>query len=241
MFGYRYDTETGYYYLQSRYYNPEIGRFINADAAVGQVGSLLSHNMFQYCFNNPVNMDDPSGYWPKWATIAVVAVAVVAIAVVAVAAPAVSNAYYAASAAVTVAGWRVMSAVSNVVRGKPVSAAEVGETMAGKGQALSHPVLDNPRIGSALKNDIVKPIMNDKNKIVKEFPSIAKSHGFPDVIDNFARFADKFKTHDGADLWQILGSNNGVEGRFEWILDKGEITHRMSIEGGTFYGIPITP
>lgn len=42
--GYRYDTETGLYYLNSRYYNPEWGRFMNADALGGQVAELLSHN-----------------------------------------------------------------------------------------------------------------------------------------------------------------------------------------------------
>ncbi|WP_346938633.1 RHS repeat-associated core domain-containing protein [uncultured Clostridium sp.] len=60
--GYRYDTETGYYYLQSRYYNPEIGKFINADALGGNVGALLSHNIFAYCNNNPVNATDPNGF-----------------------------------------------------------------------------------------------------------------------------------------------------------------------------------
>jgi RHS repeat-associated protein len=43
---YRYDEETKLYYLQSRYYNPEWGRFINADAIAGNVGVLLSHNVF---------------------------------------------------------------------------------------------------------------------------------------------------------------------------------------------------
>ena len=60
--GYRYDTETGLYYLQSRYYNPEWARFINADGIIGQTGELLGHNMFAYCKNNPVNMSDPSGF-----------------------------------------------------------------------------------------------------------------------------------------------------------------------------------
>ena len=59
--GYRYDTETGLYYLNSRYYNPEWGRFINADAIAGSTGELLSHNVFAYCKNNPVNMHDPNG------------------------------------------------------------------------------------------------------------------------------------------------------------------------------------
>lgn len=50
------------YYLNSRYYNPEWGRFINADTIVGNVGELLSHNMFAYCANNPVNYEDSNGY-----------------------------------------------------------------------------------------------------------------------------------------------------------------------------------
>lgn len=60
--GYYYDSETGFYYLQSRYYDPEIGRFINADSyASTDATGLLSTNMFAYCENNPVNRSDPSG------------------------------------------------------------------------------------------------------------------------------------------------------------------------------------
>ncbi len=44
--GYRYDTETGLYYLQSRYYNTEMSRFINADGIIAEAGELLSANMF---------------------------------------------------------------------------------------------------------------------------------------------------------------------------------------------------
>uniref|UniRef100_UPI0025C57E2B RHS repeat-associated core domain-containing protein n=1 Tax=Clostridium sp. UBA4548 TaxID=1946361 RepID=UPI0025C57E2B len=62
--GYRYDTETGLYYLQSRYYNPEWGRFINADALGGSVGELLGHNIFAYTKNNPINMSDKNGFRP---------------------------------------------------------------------------------------------------------------------------------------------------------------------------------
>jgi hypothetical protein len=48
--------------LQSRYYNPEWGRFINADAIGGKVGELLSHNIFAYCQNNIINNYDFNGY-----------------------------------------------------------------------------------------------------------------------------------------------------------------------------------
>lgn len=64
MFRYRYDTETQLYYLNSRYYNPDWGRFINGDDILGKTGELLAHNLFAYCQNNVVNMRDPSGHIP---------------------------------------------------------------------------------------------------------------------------------------------------------------------------------
>ncbi|MDR1630581.1 MAG: DNRLRE domain-containing protein [Oscillospiraceae bacterium] len=59
--GYYYDIETGYYYLQSRYYNLEWGRFLNTDALFIAGSSLTGSNMFAYCLNNPVMLLDPSG------------------------------------------------------------------------------------------------------------------------------------------------------------------------------------
>lgn len=63
--GYFYDVETGLYYLQSRYYDPETGRFINADDTVyiGYDGSPISTNIFAYCANNPVKNSDHNGKW----------------------------------------------------------------------------------------------------------------------------------------------------------------------------------
>ena len=59
--GYVYDRETGLYYLQSRYYNPIWGRFLNADALVSTGQGVLGNNMFAYCGNNPVIRRDASG------------------------------------------------------------------------------------------------------------------------------------------------------------------------------------
>ena len=65
--GYVYDTETGFYYVSSRYYDPEIGRYLNADSVIAGVGgSVQGYNLFAYCFNNPVNMSDSSGHWSQW-------------------------------------------------------------------------------------------------------------------------------------------------------------------------------
>ena len=72
--GYYYDIETGLYYLQSRYYNPEWGRFISADGYVSTGTGILGYNMFAYCNNNPVMRIDPTGeFW--WIVALVVVVA----------------------------------------------------------------------------------------------------------------------------------------------------------------------
>ena len=64
---YYYDSETGYYHLKSRYYSPEVGRFLNADGYLAELGGNINgYNLFAYCFNNPVNLSDTTGHWPKW-------------------------------------------------------------------------------------------------------------------------------------------------------------------------------
>ena len=88
--GYYYDVESGLYYLNSRYYDPQTGRFINADAPEildGGNDHLLENNLFAYCFNDPVNRFDDSGNWslPNWAKIAIGAAAI-AVGVIATAA-----------------------------------------------------------------------------------------------------------------------------------------------------------
>ncbi len=85
--GYRYDADTGFYYLQSRYYDPAICRFINADEYSDTDDGLLGFNMFAYCLNNPMNRSDPNGSWslPNWAKVAIGAVATVAAVAVTVA------------------------------------------------------------------------------------------------------------------------------------------------------------
>ena len=65
-----YDSETGYYYLQSRYYDPEICRFINADTyEYIDNKEQFGYNLFAYCGNNPINFSDHTGHDFTWQTV----------------------------------------------------------------------------------------------------------------------------------------------------------------------------
>ena len=59
--GYYYDSDLGFYVTGTRYYDPAIARFINADSYVSTGQGLLGHNMYAYCNNNPIMYVDPSG------------------------------------------------------------------------------------------------------------------------------------------------------------------------------------
>lgn len=116
------------YYLQSRYYDANICRFINADVEISNIGGdIRGYNLFAYCMNNPVNMSDTTGNWPKWANKLVAAVAIVAVVTVV--------------AAVTVAAAGTGSAVACVVVGAAKGAAiglAVGAATGAASGAISH-------------------------------------------------------------------------------------------------------
>ena len=79
--GYYYDTETGLYYLKTRYYDPEVGRFISCDSIeYADTETINGLNLYAYCGNNPVMNVDPNGTaWWDW----IIAIAVVTVSAVA--------------------------------------------------------------------------------------------------------------------------------------------------------------
>ena len=82
--GYYYDEETGLYYLQTRYYDPEVGRFISRDSIeYADPETICGLNLYAYCGNNPVMATDPTGRaeWWEWlvAGIVIIASAVAAV------------------------------------------------------------------------------------------------------------------------------------------------------------------
>ena len=86
---YRYDTETGLYYLQSRYYSPEWGRFINADSIISD--SILGTNIYVYCENNPINYCDSSGNLFMTTTSSFVCIAILVVCCVIISLPAITK------------------------------------------------------------------------------------------------------------------------------------------------------
>ena len=115
--GYYYDTETGFYYVSSRYYDPQIGRWINADipeTLTADFENFAQYNLFAYCFNNPVNMSDETGTWPSWATKLAIGVGAIVIGAAVVAATAATGGAAAAFVGAAVAGLKA-AAVSGAI------------------------------------------------------------------------------------------------------------------------------
>ena len=129
---YYYDVETGLYYLNSRYYDPEVGRFINADTtdvlenAQYDINGL---NLYAYCDNNPVAGRDDEGDMSFWKKLAIAAAVVVAVAVVA----AVVCATAGTAAPLCAAGTVLVGAAKGAAIGAVVGAATGAATGAVQG------------------------------------------------------------------------------------------------------------
>ncbi|HET8730084.1 MAG TPA: hemagglutinin repeat-containing protein, partial [Moraxellaceae bacterium] len=74
--------------------------------------------------------------------------------------------------------------------------------------------------------------------VTQENPFVVSEHGFTDLVDNYAGYAQKFELPNGATLYQLEGSLRGVSGRFDWIVDPkfGGVTHRQFVTDGIITG-----
>ena len=122
--GYYYDSETGLYYLGSRYYDPQVRRFVNADSTDPALSAgFLGANLFAYVQNCPTMYSDSIGTWPSLSTV-LFAGAIVATAV-AVTAAAVATGGIALGAVGAVAGSSVLVGSSATAAGIAATAGDV--------------------------------------------------------------------------------------------------------------------
>ena len=154
---YFFDTETGFYYLLSRYYDPATCRFINPDNDTVlnmDYENIVQYNLYAYCFNNPINMFDDGGYWPTWLK---KAVAVVAVAAVVITATVVTVSTFGAG---SVAGVAAISATANMV----VKTAEVATLQIKKG-------INDGKNASQIAKDCAESIYDNGRQIIGLTPA----------------------------------------------------------------------
>ena len=246
---YYYDTETGWYYLNSRYYDPVTSRFLNADKQLNPQEGMTGFNLYQYCGNNPVNRHDPDGTcWHylglgdcytckaykehqeylasgpatpvgslEWEIELKVSYGMTA------------YNFVAASSVVTAGSVAIVAAAAPIAVSAPLYVAPVAAEVAATSTAtakgaqkvfefVQNKIINLERVGSALQSDA--------------------HHAFSNIVDNYAGYATQTPLNN-ATLYQLQGALNGVAGRFEWIVQAGQVTHRMFVKGGGMNGIPI--
>ena len=147
--GYYFDNETGFYYVSSRYYDPEVGRFLNADGYISTGQDINGYNMFAYCGNNPINRVDSNGELWHWAVLGVVG-AVVNVATTFIAAKITDQEYSWADA-----GIAALSGLSNAIPyvgplvSGTISGVYTGYTSYSKGANLKNSIISGTVSGLA--------------------------------------------------------------------------------------------
>ncbi len=253
------DSVTGLYATQTRWYDPHTGRWMSEDP-IGFAGGL--ENISDYVGNSPTNHTDPTGlaWWNLWIAdlgeslgdrigdgasrlfgggdidlrIAAARQRRMVDRLVDPGKDAISTAEAARERAdILNRGLKDKFTDACKIADAAAASAELGITVgsiivggaeilgAVRPTSCPNPIRGLPRVGSALKSD--------------------PYHAFPNIVDNFATGATRTQLQSGASLYQIEGSLNGVAGRFEWIVDGGNVTHRMFVPGGGMTGVPIKP
>ena len=247
--GYYYDTETNLYYLQSRYYSPDLMRFISQDDPVlsNAQGEPLGSNLYVYCLNNPVMNSDSTGNFgsPIQWVMAVIG--------------GIAGWYfgdYVAKKLGYKSGWKYWTIRAGVTVGGAVIGWFAGTAI--KSVAISF-LKANPSVLQKIPGAVrwflgLGSTSTLKVKDVAEMIISAKRTGsalLSDVYHRSASWLSKsqlskgkvfyIKGKDGCQyiLLQVKGGLNGKSGIFEYIINKaGEVTHQLFKAGGVINGKP---
>ena len=212
--GYVYDEETGLYYVSSRYYDPEIGRFINADdvGLLGANGDFASLNLFAYCGNNPVSRADSNGHF--WNT------------VIGAVAGAIVGGFSAALSGTDIAAGIVSGALSGAVSGAAVDItfATVGVGLV----ALAGVALASGAGGAA--SSYVNQRMNGISHDKVDWGTVAV-----DGVWGTVGGALSFGTADvGGKMCKTLAENVALKGKAFWSQVGSDFATTLTIAAGTW-------
>ena len=186
--GYIYDTETGFYYLRSRYYDPSIGRFINSDGFVAGVSDTVNgYNLFAYCFNNPVTNADNLGQW-GWNTVAGIALGVtVVVAAAAFAASTGGIALLAIGVSEAAVKTIITSAFIAGVAAGSVNLAE--QTIRSEGEEYDYGELIDVTMDSTYEKMVDKLVMGQLGKLKKVSKFFRKHEAIYDITKSSIKVA----------------------------------------------------
>lgn len=243
---YKYDSEIRMYYLNSRYYNPQIGRFINADGLLGEVGNIQSMNMYAYCANNPVMYTDITGFSPKWVdTLAWIGVGLVVLAAVVLTAGAAGFAFgglagaiingAAIGALIGAAGGALIGAAGGViydsVTGNDFGSSIWTWTKAGFGIGAIAGFIAGGTIGGigytpsglskSIINQAVKTAISDTNKMSH---IMVPKHGFGNSISQIAKLMKNTLINGNISIYGSAGLTGNAYVA-SWVAGGAQVTY----------------
>ena len=230
--GYVYDEETGLYYLRSRYYNPEWGRFVNADRQFDANANNCSLNLFCYCANNPISNYDNNGshllndigqtffqIWIQpWVTRA-------------------DNAWN--NTSFYNVGNYLTCGLFDTIKGaiapeKPLSFQHWADsfTVVTLAMPAAQGISKMIPVKAPLPNNPLNNIIYTHKVMVQMSNPFDKGHAFPKIIDNYGGYGTQSLIKGGDGLFrvkvEIPGHYNGVRGTFEYIIEPtGFSNHRL--------------
>ena len=233
--GYYQDFETGFYYLQSRYYDPAVRRFINADGYINANDDLLGYNMYAYCGNNPVNRNDDGGMF--WDTIFDVVSLVVS--VVEVVANPTDPWAWAGLVGDAIDLIPFVSGVGEVTRAVKTTSKVVDKVNKAVDALSTARKVDKITDGLNTAHKFSDFVDNTSDgikytdKVIKQMSNASDiNHSFPVLIDSMVdlKMGKPFTGGDGIMRWkvEIPGSVNNRSGIFEYIIEpNGMCNHRF--------------
>ena len=237
--GYYYDQDLGLYYLQSRYYDAKVGRFISADALgyLGANGDLNSYNLYAYCSNNPVMYFDQSGHKPEWiSNLLIVGAGVLLIAGLAVATVATGGTAAGIAGAIFAGALKgaLIGATIGTIAGGAVGYAVEGNDGMWTGMAIGFTcgAVVGAMIGGTVGATNYSPLQAASNAANKAIP--AKGFNINKHLSSASGNWSKFNKNSADDILRMV--QDGLKGQNVSFAPNGPHSWKVIVDMGTQIG-----